>query len=769
MLRGHGSFATGQTATWQIPRTTFAGYVGSSSYYGFVLAGASGTTAHFRNTTPTLTGSIIASALEVTGATDWSAATWDDGALTLTVGSGTVSGGSVSMGNNVKLVVTNDATLGSGSFNGTFDIATGGQLVIGTTADQALGGAISGTGALVKREASVLSLNASSTFSGGITVAGGTLNLPGGDWVTGNPWGAGGMTGGITVGSGATLSTSEGVTQLKNPLVLNGGTVSSRGNAYPGEGWGNIVLSTSINAAADQTSLITSELRLRDGDRTIDVGANGLLNLTGSVRNLPDGSGGITKTGSGTLTLNGPATYTGNTTVNAGTLNVLATNTIGTVTINGGSTVFPSGSSTALNGDLNLLADNSGSGVVFSGGTVVFGQLYSWVTDGLQFTISGTADVTAAGGVYCASWRGASGMYLNGGTLRTPWIAGNASTTYWLNDNAYIHFNGTRIVATADSPSFIRLQGGANYGNENFARLGSSTSTTFDTAGYAIGIGVTLDGAGSLVKAGAGTLTLSGANTYGGGTTIEAGTLELLPGAVAGSGTVTLDGDATLAINDLTVNNAIVLAGGTNTLHTPAMGAAVTLVGSVTSSGTLRKTGAGQLTLSASGSRSGDTIVEDGTLVTSAANGLGTNDLTVASGTGVTLGGSQQIATLSGLGTVTATAGTLSVQTVVPATEGTIGTLTIPGGSVVGALKLDVSATNNVCDKVVVDGAINLAGATLDVTALDRLPTANTYVLLTAPGGISGKPTANLPYAWQLSIRGNDLVLVIQGTTLRLY
>ena len=232
----------------------------------------------------------------------------------------------------------------------------------------------------------------------------------------------------------------------------------------------------------------------------------------------------LTKEGSGTQTLSGANTYKGSTTISGGTLEFSGTNTIGAVTANGGNVSFIGGNTT-ISGNLSQTM-NDGIAITISNSVVTMNQLYSSGTGdaGTAFTIGTGADVTASGGTYSRTFRGSGGMFLNGGTLRTSYLASNsASGPWWINDRGYIHFNGTRIVATADQANFIQLAAGANYGNENFARL--NATTTFDTAGFSIGIGVILNGVGGLTKDGSGTLTLSGANSYTGATTVNAGAL----------------------------------------------------------------------------------------------------------------------------------------------------------------------------------------------------------------------------------------------------
>ncbi len=107
----------------------------------------------------------------------------------------------------------------------------------------------------------------------------------------------------------------------------------------------------------------------------------------------------------------------------------------------------------------------------------------------------------------------------------------------------------------------------------------------------------TLSGSGSLVKTGTGELTLSGGNDYSGGTTIIGGTLTADHADSLGTGAVA---------------NSGVLQVGEGELENTLSG-----------SGSLVKTGTGDLTLGGENSYSGATTIKDGTLIAAKVNALG--------------------------------------------------------------------------------------------------------------------------------------------------
>ena len=95
---------------------------------------------------------------------------------------------------------------------------------------------------------------------------------------------------------------------------------------------------------------------------------------------------------------------------------------------------------------------------------------------------------------------------------------------YGVASTGTITFDGGTLQASAGSANFLagfNDGDGVTTGDVQIAAGG----TFVDSNSFDIGISTSLQGAGGLTKLGAGTLTLSGASTYAGGTTVSAGTL----------------------------------------------------------------------------------------------------------------------------------------------------------------------------------------------------------------------------------------------------
>ena len=291
---------------------------------------------------------------------------WDNpGSRTLTLkgsntGANTIAAGINDLANVTSIRVVKEGTgtwvlAGDGNYVGGTEI-NGGTLRVGNGgASGSLGsGAITNNGTLIFDRSGTVSLSGGISGSGRLEVTGGgTVELPGGDWVTGDPWGPGGMTGALVVGPSATLSTSAGVTQLKNGVTLNGGTLSSRGLTYSGQ-WRNIVLSSNVTAGGTAASTISSAVNL-DSTRTWTVGDGSTLNVTGELAGWYGSGGGMTKSGSGTLTLSGGNSYNGVTDITAGALVAASNTALGQGGHNGNTMSFiRDGATLALQGGVSL-------------------------------------------------------------------------------------------------------------------------------------------------------------------------------------------------------------------------------------------------------------------------------------------------------------------------------------------------------------------------------------------------------------------------------
>ena len=120
--------------------------------------------------------------------------------------------------------------------------------------------------------------------------------------------------------------------------------------------------------------------------------------------------------------------------------------------------------------------------------------------------------------------------------------------------------------------------------------------------------------AGMLRKTGAGRLVLSANNTYSGGTTVEAGTLQISTMDNLGSGAVALNG-GTLAVTETIATSRAMSVGAANGTLDVASGKALTVSGVVSGAGALNKTSAGNLILSGANTHTGAVGVNQGTLV----------------------------------------------------------------------------------------------------------------------------------------------------------
>lgn len=322
------------------------------------------------------------------------------------------------------------------------------------------------------------------------------------------------------------------------------------------------------------------------------------------------GGGPLTKTGPGTLTLNGSNVHVGGTTVLGGTLAVLGDAALGAA----GEPLQLDGGTLQALGTLDLGARTLVLGA--AGGTLdSAGQAVT-----LTGTLAGPGTLTKRGAgslSLLADAQGFSGTtVVAGGTLAIDADARLGAA------GSPLRLAGGTLQALADLTLARPLQLGAGGG-------------TLDSQGHALALAGTLAGADTLTKTGAGTLTLAAdASAFTGPTTVAGGALALDRGDRLGaaSSALVLDGGTLRALADLDLGaRPLALGAGGGTLDSG--GHDLALSGALAGSGALRKAGGGTLLLSGSGAGfSGATTVDEGTLALARDGALGGGQLGVSGG-----------------------------------------------------------------------------------------------------------------------------------------
>jgi len=556
-------------------------------------------------------------------------------------GSTTISLGTLQIGNNSA------STLGSGNYSGT--IANSGSLLFSSTTNQTLAGALSGSGALVKSSTGTLTLTAANSYSGNITINAGTLEIGGaGVLQNGNltngilnngtlsiNTSANQTLAGVLSGTGALNKSNSGTLTLSSSntytgaTTIQGGTVSiaAFGNGSAAGSFGassdatqNLILSggTILYTGANATS--NRGFTLANGtSSTIDISTSAIsLTLSGSSANT---TGSLVKAGAGTLVLSGNHSYTGSTTISAGSLQIAGNATLG-------------------NGNYGGNISNQGTLQI---------NVSPGPSQTLSGAISGSGNLIKIGnGILALSGNNSySGTTLiTGGTLRIG--NDNAFGTGAISMQSNPTFTSTdatdRVIANAfsgfTSPSFGAASGqtgNLTFTNTSAVSLGTDLRTlnVLNTTSLA----ASLTGTGSITKSGTGTLVLYGNNTYTGGTTINAGTLQIGNGGTTGS----------LSATGAITNNATLVFNRSNSL---TQGTDFSSSG-ITGSGSLIKNGVGTLVLNAANTYSGGTTISLGNLTLSGGSALadgGSVTLANASGAVLHVASSETIGLLSGGG-----------------------------------------------------------------------------------------------------------------------
>ncbi|ELO8284347.1 fibronectin-binding autotransporter adhesin ShdA [Salmonella enterica] len=568
---------------------------------------------------------------------------------------------------------------------------------------------------------------------------------------TGLSWYAGAKSaraahGTFTVDAGSTFTVTSELDETTATSDWNGSKLTKQGDgtlilSNTGNDYGDTEIDGGILAAKDAAAL---------GSGDVAIAENATLALSqGTLDNNVTGEGQIVKSGSDELIVTGANDYSGGTTISGGTLTADHADSLGTGAVaNSGvlqvgegeleNTLSGSGSLVKTGtGELTLSGDNSYSG----GTTIIGGTLTADHADSL-----GTGAVANSGVLQVGEGELENTLSGSGSLVKT----GTGELTL-SGDNTYS--GGTTITGGTLTADHADSLGTGAIANSGVLQVGEGELKN------------TLSGSGSLVKTGTGELTLNGDNDYSGGTTIDDGVLiadnadSLGTGAVANNGVLqvgegelknTLSGTGSLVkigTGELTLNGDNDYSGGTTisdgTLianHADSLGtgaidnSGVLQVGegelenTLFGSGSLVKTGTGELTLSGDNSYSGATTITDGTLIAANVNALGSGNIDNSGTLMLDANGTFELANITthtGATTALAAGSTLDA-----------GQLTQEDGS---TLSIDLGAATD--DAVITADSVTLGG-TLNVTGIGSVtdswtPEAYTYTLIDSDSAIT--------------------------------
>ncbi|RDJ21919.1 autotransporter domain-containing protein [Bosea caraganae] len=602
----------------------------------------------------------------------------------------------------------------------------------------------------------------------------------------------------VMVDTGVTATISAGIAGMAGLTKVEAGTlILSGSNTYTG---GTFLDGGMVQVAADANLGDASGGLAFDGGRlattasfssartltfdasgaTIDTAAGTTLALSGAA----GGDGGLTKQGAGTLAVSGASSYSGATGIAQGTLQAGAANVLSSASAYG----LASEASLALNGYDQAIGSLSGAGNLTTDGTGGSGTLTAGL-DNLSTLFSG---VISGGGSFIKAGSGTMTLgganTYTGGTLITAGVLTLAPGGSFAPTSAPFTVTGGMLDLAGS-----QLTTGAFTLNEGTVANGTLMASSYQFQSGAIS--ATLMGAAGVNMTGPGTVSLTGTNTYSGGTSLTGGTLSIGGDGALGSGGLTLDGGGLQAgAPNITLPTPIALSGPGGFDNN---GTIFIIAGTIAGAGGLTSSGSGTTQLNgANGGFSGAVTIASGTLQGAAAafglgNAIANNGALVfaepsaqlaqavyggaISGSGTLAlqgGGNLNLTGISALsGPTTIAAGTLSVNgslanstvTVLNGARlggnGTVGGLvvanagTLAPGNSIGALTIagpasfapgsvysvEVNAAGQ-SDRVTATGPATLGGATVSVLAEAGDYQAQTnYTILSASGGISGQ------------------------------
>jgi fibronectin-binding autotransporter adhesin len=536
------------------------------------------------------------------------------------------------------------------------------------------------------------------------------------------------VTGSVVIASNAGVTLTNAVTGAG---ITDGLAWDPAGTDGPSDGsgtwelatpnwWGGVLTrwvngSSAIFGAGGAPGVVTVGGAIALSNVTFDAVAGGSYTIAGGSLSLASPSritantnatigstltgGGLTKAGEGTVTLSGGgSSYSGDVSIARGTLNATGstgglnpvTGSLGNPQAPGRTIAIESGAALTLNNnDIfgNHVSSPNAVVIVNAGGVVANGAFFNTLNN---LTLLG-GELRANGGV-SAAWpayqlKGAVTVGGSAASAMTAPGAVNANVQIQIGNNTP---NGATVFnvadATGDEQADLTVSAAlVNGNNDAFAPVASG-----------------------LIKDGPGTMTLTGANAYTGGTAINGGALQIGDGGTSGAlpGDVADDGSLVFNRSD-----------------------AVTYGGVIGGTGAVVQAGSGTLTLPAANTYGGATLVSNGTLLVNGSTGTGA--VTVASGG--TLGGAGSV------GGPMVVAGTLSPGA--PLGQlGVAGTLElVPGAGI--EIELGGTALGTEFDSIFAVGDVTLGGV-LTLSLVNGFETSiapgDTFTVLQSTSPIGG-------------------------------
>ena len=635
------------SSTWTNASSASAGWQNGANWNNGIPSGIDASASIIADITApqtiTLDGAVVLGSLTIG---DPTAA----GASSYTINAGTYTSGSSTLAGTLTFdVASGGATLTQTANSAanliTANIALADPLTISNAATSAaltLSGVISGSGGITKTGAGPLVLTGANTFTGGLNLSVGSLRV-------GNNAALG--TGTATIGNTTTLMANSTASRtLANALSLSGSfTLGDASN------------SGALNLTGAAT--LTGNTQITNASY---VSISGVIGDGGNARSL-------TKAGAGTLVLGGSNSYTGGTTISAGTLEITANERLansGNVTLTSGTfdlggfteTINAFSATAAANVTAGTLNATGGYSFSNASGTITVNAALGGGSAALTKTGAGTVTLTGAG-----SYSG--GATISAGVVQVGSNTALGSGAVSLTDASLRSDSATaRTLANALTIGGAVTLGASSSGALTFSNaspvsLSDNTTLTNATA-VTFSSGLSGTAGRTFTKAGGGTLTLGGASSVAGGVTINAGGITVGTGGSL-DGTVTVNTGATLtnAVNNgitgnvnvengtFTVTNATTMGalsvtgtggtiGGTGGLTASSISANITAGGTTTFSATLAgsggftKTGAGTAVMSGANSGyTGQVTLSEGVMQFSTNNVTGSGTLSLVAGT----------------------------------------------------------------------------------------------------------------------------------------